>query len=245
MSTTKTTTDVITLPKNKSIDFSGVYADTAVDNDVFDDVRAEQAEGVEAKGVEDDTASPDKFAERDELDKFMREMTTTRERPRNSMRRRQLLIKAKQYQVAFAHKLTDYKSMFQGLAEKSEDELDSLIDELRIIVSSTNQCELYQQVFTKGLALSEGIGPVVGLKLQGLSKCASIPVVRDLVNEIALESEIKYIPPHIRLAIIMIGICSEIHTMNSNTESIEYKSQMQKFMESDVNAEKYKEFDDL
>ena len=143
------------------------------------------------------------------------------------------------YQTLFPHYLSHVQYKFQDLDIMTEDQLDYLLKELDIIISSSNNSMLTHTVFYGAIDTTEKLAPIFSFNLSGLSQTLKEDQeVNDILNELSLKyDDITATPPEYR---IILKILKTGFVLNAqNKHNVRYKEYLEKSISRDV-QEKYK-----
>ena len=141
--------------------------------------------------------------------------------PDDKEERRQLIDKIKKYRTGF-----DAARALPFNEDMPTDKLRSLLDDIRLTISSRNTSLLFRNGYltmTKGVEL---VGAKAGVKCYGLADTLSKSAeVSDLLKEMEAEIGIKYISPWKRLVFLTISTAVVLHGLNQRAEVLaEYKA---------------------
>ena len=136
--------------------------------------------------------------------------------------RRQLIDKIKKYRQGF-----DAAKALPFNEDMSTDKLRSLLDDIRLCISSRNTSLIFRSGYLTAVKGVELVGTKTGLRCYGLSDALGKSVeVADLLKEIEAEVGIKYISPWKRLAFITVTTAVVLDGMNRRAELLAtYKSE--------------------
>lgn len=140
--------------------------------------------------------------------------------PEEQKERRKKIIKIKNYIKTFPDILTDFISM--DTKNMTLLELDDMIEEIRLTVSSGNNTDLLVNGFLMGCNVYEKSASYMGFNLDGLSNI----VARDsniikCIKEISLEYQnLNYVPPEKRLLLLMCALSYGVYNMNNMKNQI-------------------------
>ena len=148
--------------------------------------------------------------------------------------RRELIDKIKKYRQGF-----DAARALPFNEEMSTDKLRSLLDDIRLCISSRNTSLIFRSGYLTAVKGVELVGSKTGLRCYGLADALGKRVeVADLLKEIEAEVGIKYISPWKRLAFITVSTAVVLDGMNRRAELLAtYKAEPV----SPVLDEKYKD----
>lgn len=160
------------------------------------------------------------------------------------VKKRALIMKLQRYKEVFAHVLRDIN--LSGLDFKSQQELEGLLDEVRLVVSTKNCRNMFKQTFLAGISAIENlIAPRVNLRVQGLTQAlAQSQEVQDLLNEISLEhQEYIYTKPEYRIMMTVTQTCLALHYSNKQMDNV--KHVVREHLDKEVDEGEVEEYDDL
>ena len=138
------------------------------------------------------------------------------EPPDDREERRQIIDKIKKYRQGFdaARALPFDESM-------STDRLRSLLDDIRLSISSRNTSLIFRSGYLTAVKGVEIVGSKAGMRCYGLADTLGKSVeVSDLLKEIEAEVGIKYISPWKRLAFITVSTAVVLDGMNRRAETL-------------------------
>jgi hypothetical protein len=159
--------------------------------------------------------------------------------PEEAKEKRKKIIHIKNYIKTFPDILNEFSLI--NLSEKSILELDNYIEEIKIMVCSGNNSDLYLGLFQGGCNIIEKGGSYLNYDLTGLSHYAlKNDNIIKCVKEISLEyNQMQYIPPEKRLLLLMFSLCYGVNQMNT------MKNNINNHMESNIKEELNKKYNDL
>jgi hypothetical protein len=135
----------------------------------------------------------------------------------------------------------------KSLKDKSNEELDTMINDIRFCISTKNTNNMYETAATKGVLIIENLlRPIY--KVDGLSEVLTKdPMYLDLVEELMLErSDYIYVKPEYRLLYCVISsayIVHNHHIMLQKLSETEEGKQMIKDLASKINENESKNKD--
>lgn len=153
--------------------------------------------------------------------------------PEEAKEKRQKIIHIKNYIKTFPDILMEFSNI--NFTEKSIPELTNYIEEIKIMVSSGNNSELYIGLFQGGCNVLEQGGKYLNYDLTGLSHYAlKNESIIKCVKEISLEyNQLHYIPPEKRLMLLMISLCYGVNQINKIKKNI--NNHMETDIKEDIN----------
>lgn len=156
----------------------------------------------------------------------------------NTPERRCKIIMIHRYIKSFPIELSIFNI---DLETKTSEELDKLLEEIRLIVGNKNSTQLMFLGYQQGLSILENVGPLLNMDLQGIQLMAiQDRAIMDCVQELSIEyMSMKYMKPHIRLAILTGGLCMKVSNSNK-TQKI-----LNNFQEKEVQENIVEEYLDL
>ena len=128
--------------------------------------------------------------------------------------RRQLIDRIKKYRQGF-----DAAKALPFNEDMSTDRLRSLLDDIRLSISSRNTSLIFRSGYLTAVKGVELVGTKTGLRCYGLSDALGKSAeVSDLLKEIEAEVGIKYVSPWKRLAFITVTTAVVLDGLNRRAE---------------------------
>ena len=142
--------------------------------------------------------------------------------PDDREERRQLIDRIKKYRQGF-----DAAKALPFNEEMSTDRLRSLLDDIRLSISSRNTSLIFRSGYLTAVKGVELVGTKTGLRCYGLADALGKSAeVSDLLKEIEAEVGIKYVSPWKRLAFITVTTAVVLDGLNRRAELLAtYKSE--------------------
>ena len=136
--------------------------------------------------------------------------------------RRQLIDRIKKYRQGF-----DAAKALPFNEEMSTERLRSLLDDIRLCISSRNTSLIFRSGYLTAVKGVELVGTKTGLRCYGLADALGKSAeVADLLKEIEAEVGIKYVSTWKRLAFITVTTAVVLDGMNQRAELLAtYKSE--------------------
>jgi len=134
--------------------------------------------------------------------------------PEECKEKRKLIIHIRNYIKSFPDILDEFKNI--DLSSKNINDLNNLIEEIKLTVCNSNNGDLFLGIFQGGCDIIENIAPMINYDLTGLKYIASKnDNVIKCVKEISLEyQQLNYIRPEKRLFLLMFAMCYGVNNMN-------------------------------
>lgn len=131
--------------------------------------------------------------------------------------KRGVILKIQRYFQAFPSQTSSFRS--KSLESMSVLELEKVLEEVRISVSTQNGGNFYKQMGLAGLNVLETVGSGVGLRLNGLTQSLAMDqAFDDIMKEISAEfGGVTYLKPQYRLLLLIGQRAYAIHALNSLT----------------------------
>ena len=134
--------------------------------------------------------------------------------PDDKDERRELIDKIRKYRHGF-----DAARALPFNEDMPTDKLRSLLDDIRLSISSRNTSLLFRNGYLTAVKGVELVGSKAGLRCYGLADTLGKSVeVSDLLKEMEAEMGIKYISPWKRLAFITMSTAVVLHGLNARAE---------------------------
>lgn len=154
--------------------------------------------------------------------------------------RLQLKTQILRWKETFPQQLSVYDYKMQNLDSLSNGELEELLDELSMAVSTRNSSGLTKMFYYTGAEVFEKGGVMLGFKIQGVANALmQNQAISHCLDEIMLKYEKSlYTPPELRLAYLTMQSIITLHKLNSNQDVI--NSAMNKKVAPEI-ATKYKD----
>lgn len=135
--------------------------------------------------------------------------------------KRSKIIKIQRYIQNFNRDLKDFENI--NIADKSNEELDNIIQDIQLIIGNKNANNMIALGFTQGLGMLESAAPYLNMDLTGLSMIAlKDEAIRDCIKELSIElmGDLKYVKPHIRLGLLTGALCFQLNNINKTNSII-------------------------
>jgi len=134
--------------------------------------------------------------------------------PDDKDERRELIDKIRKYRHGF-----DAARALPFNEDMPTDKLRSLLDDIRLSISSRNTSLLFRNGYLTAVKGVELVGSKAGLRCYGLADTLGKSVeVSDLLKEMEAEMGIRYISPWKRLAFITMSTAVVLHGLNARAE---------------------------
>jgi len=128
-----------------------------------------------------------------------------------------IIDKIERYKNSFPDKVTVNP---RSLRRKTVAQLEEILHQVRLSVSSSNSAGFMKTIGLSAIGVVETAGPMVGLKLQGLTEqCARNASVDQIFTELQCEYgslTMGYMPPLPRLALTVALTAYKVHQINSS-----------------------------
>lgn len=159
--------------------------------------------------------------------------------PEESKIRRMKIIKIQRYIQNFEFDLIEFKNI--DFTQKNNIELDSYLDEIKLIIGNRNANNMLAIGYTHGLSLIEGIGPYLNMDLQGLSMvCIKDNAIRDCLKELSIEyMSMNYIKPQYRIIALTLVTALQLDNQNKENKIIN------NYIEKNINDDFKDKYSDL
>lgn len=134
----------------------------------------------------------------------------------------------------------------KALKDKSMDELENMINDIRFCISTKNTNNMYETGATKGVLILENmIRPVY--KVDGLSQVLSNdPMYLDLIEELLLErANYVYVKPEYRLLYCVLSSAYIVHTQHTALEKLSQTEEGKKMIRDFANQIQNNECKDM
>lgn len=135
--------------------------------------------------------------------------------------KRSKIIKIQRYIQNFNRDLKDFENI--NIADKSNEELDNIIQDIQLIIGNKNANNMIALGFTQGLGMLESAAPYLNMDLTGLSMIAlKDEAIKDCIKELSIElmGDLKYVKPHIRLGLLTGALCFQLNNINKTNSII-------------------------
>ena len=141
----------------------------------------------------------------------------------------------------FPKKLKDFSTV-DASSIVTEVEANDILDRMKFQIGASNMAAFNKMFLQNGIELTENVGPLFGLKLQGLSVVTSNnPDIDDVLKEIALDGIQNgwgIQNPYSKLAMILLFEGSKVHNFNMAQD---FNSRLKNVVVPDEIVEKYKD----
>lgn len=145
------------------------------------------------------------------------------------------------YKVAFGHYLMAYDYKIQDLDNMGTAELETLLMEIEISVSSRTSGNMISSYYLGGVSTIEKIAPILGMNLKGLSVVlGENQQIKETLEELSIKYDVAhYSKPEIRLAYLTL---QSIMAINSHNKKV---AETQKILNEKVSKDVVDEFKDF
>jgi hypothetical protein len=225
--------------KNGNLDdideFDEIFGDEKLQNEDillndFDKERPREQSITEMATTFDNNYAPPSIVKYDPINALSKEELTER---------RGLIIKINRYMKAFPKETDEWKMI--DLKTLPMSTLENTLEDIKLTVSTNNTTDMGYVAYTGILNTVENFGGSLNLNLKGLSDIANQSIaIKNCVKECTIEyTSTKYVKPHMRLALLTLGLCYQVDGMNRQKEVIN------NFLKNEIKDEKVDEYKDL
>jgi len=145
------------------------------------------------------------------------------------------------YKVSFGQYLLAYDYKINDLDNLSIDELEQLLMEIEICVSSRTSGNMIQSYYLGAVSMTERVAPILGMNLQGLSQVLTENAqIKETLDELSIKYDVvHYTKPEVRLAYLTLQSIMAVNSINKK------KEKTQQVLSAPVPQKTVEEFKDL
>lgn len=177
--------------------------------------------GVDLKGLEANNDDDD-FPDEEETPKQEQEVkpVVVQDDP---IVKAKLIKNINEYKISCLGKyLVNYNLEESVLLQKSNEELNNLIQQIRFHVGCRTNSNFWYSSFNSIVLFTEKMTTSIGLKTRGLAACLSDnDECKELITEIMLKrGNVSYMEPEIRLGFVVVKSIMSLHQIHSQVDAV-------------------------
>ena len=168
--------------------------------------------------------------------------------PEEACEKRVIVRKLHNYYLTFPKECMLRKDAIMDSVEITDlNQLKLLLSDVEHMISSGRSIGSGKNIFLAGTSVVEILSRKTPLKLQGLTAvCRESPELDSVIQELTIKYQNEVVlGPEQRLGLIMIGLCSQIHSHNKNLEKADDEPKPINVEEKEQNANREKIINDL